>query len=125
MADQLTLTSMDRDRFSFLAHAALDAANPISRHALDRACELAQLRRAHRVLDVGSGKAEMLFRLAERYGATGVGVERSRLMHTVAASRNAERAPGLVTVHLRDAKDFVSTLEPAAFNLSCSIGASH
>jgi SAM-dependent methyltransferase len=116
---------MDRDRFSFLAHASLDYANPVSLHALDRACELAGVRRAHRVLDVGCGKASLLIRLAERYGAIGTGIERSRLMHTVAATRAAERAPDLVAIHLADATEFVRTLQPASFELSLCIGSSH
>lgn len=117
---------MDRDRFSFLAHADLDLCNPLPRGALDRACELAGVRRGHRVLDIGCGKAELLLRLAERYGARGEGVERSRYMHAAAVSRTAERAGGgLVMVHLGDAKEFVATLEPASFDLTACIGSSH
>jgi SAM-dependent methyltransferase len=116
---------MDRDRYSFLAHAALDISNPIPRAVLERACELAGVRRSHRVLDIGCGKAELLLRIAERYGASGVGVERSRLMHAVAASRSAERAPGLVTVRLGDAREFAGELEPGSFDLSLCIGSSH
>src|SRR5262249_4078026 len=75
--------------------------------------------------DIGCGKASLLLSLAERCGAAGIGVERSCLMHTVAAARACERAHALVTIHLGDAKQFVSTLEPASFDLTLCIGSSH
>ena len=49
--------------------------NPIGSDKVDRVLALLDLPPGARVLDVGCGKAEMLMRLIERYGATAVGVD--------------------------------------------------
>lgn len=117
--------AMDRDRFSFIAHALIDLANPISWPTLARACDIAGATAGTRILDVGCGKAELLIRLAEERACDGVGVERSRLVYAEAMRRVAARAPAHIRVHLADAREFIASLQPASFNLTTCIGSSH
>ncbi len=86
---------MDRDRFSSIAHATHTICNPISSEATDEAIGAMSLSPGARVVDIGAGKGEMLARIAERYGASCVAVERSTRM----ALACRERAARLMQSH--------------------------
>src|SRR5262245_9649465 len=64
-------------RYWWVTHIDLDVMNPMSSGKLDRVVERMALPRGARVVDIASGKGELLFRLAERYGASGTGVDTS------------------------------------------------
>src|SRR6185295_10710718 len=116
---------MDRDRFSFLAHATLAFANPLPASAIDRALEIVAPRPGTQALDIGCGKAELLIRLAEQHGVRGIGVERSRLAFDEGIRIAMKRAADLVELHHANAADFVKPLAPASFDLTICIGATH
>ncbi|WP_219413886.1 SAM-dependent methyltransferase [Pseudonocardia nigra] len=75
-----------------------------------------------RVLDLACGKAEMLCRWAQEFGARGVGVDLSEVF-VAAARRRAEELGvcGWVTVECGDAAAYRP--EPAAFDVAACIGA--
>jgi SAM-dependent methyltransferase len=87
---------MDALKFTTIAHRELAVCNPLAEEVLDDALAvLAQRLPAGgaRVLDVGCGKAELLLRLAERYGVDGVGVDINPAFIAEARSQAAERLP--------------------------------
>jgi len=68
---------------------------PIGSERLDELVALLPLESSHSVLDVGCGKAELMVRMAERYGVGGVGVDRSAAALAQARSALDERAPAV------------------------------
>jgi 2-polyprenyl-3-methyl-5-hydroxy-6-metoxy-1,4-benzoquinol methylase len=60
---------MDRDLYTFAAHANLDFANPISAEIIDRALSLLSLPTPARVIDIGCGNGELSIRIARRWGS--------------------------------------------------------
>ena len=68
---------------------------PIGSERLDTLLELVPLQPGQNVLDVGCGHAELMVRLAERYGVGGVGVDRSAAALAEARAAFAERAPAV------------------------------
>lgn len=99
--------------------------NPISRAKAERVIGLMELAPGDRVLDVGCGKAELLIRLAERWGAVGEGVDRSERFLEEARLRIAERrVADRVRVHLGDAGPWLGA-NPGPYRAAACIGSSH
>lgn len=118
---------MDRDRFSFIAHATHTICNPISGAATDEAIGVLGLGAGSRVLDIGAGKGEMLARIAERYGAVCTAVERSPRMAGACRERAAVLGAGRIDVVEADAREWLlarSTAEPH-FDAALCIGSTH
>jgi ubiquinone/menaquinone biosynthesis C-methylase UbiE len=87
------MTDPFRYRFSAIAHARLPYCNPIAPHKLDRVLDLLSGHDGLRALDVGCGRADLLVRLAERFGATGVGLDLSERFLAEGRRRLADRCP--------------------------------
>jgi len=51
--------------------------NPLTEQKLDTLVGLLRLEHGSRVLDIACGKGELLFKLSEKYGIHGVGVDKS------------------------------------------------
>lgn len=66
---------MDRFKFTTIAHSTHRLCSPISDEKFWRLAEVLELSEDSRVLDIACGKGEMLIRLAEGYGVSGVGVD--------------------------------------------------
>lgn len=66
---------MDPIKFTTVAHQNHLYCNPLDPVLLDQVLDMLELGPGRRVLDVGCGKAALLVRIAERYGAGGVGVD--------------------------------------------------
>ncbi len=105
-----------------IAEAEHRILNPFTEAKLRLLGEAAEVRAGDRVLDLASGKGELLCRWAEWFGSGGVGVDLSELFLAAAAARAEEL--GVVDrvsfVH-GDAGDYVA--EAGAFDLACCIGA--
>lgn len=113
---------MDRLRFSAIAHRRLALCSPFSSATIDRVIEALELAPGARVLDLGCGKAELLVRIVERWGATGVGVDLSPHFLAEARDKVAARLPcGGVTLIEADVAAF--TAEPGSFDLAINVGA--
>lgn len=125
MHDEGYSAGMDRDRYSSIAHAGMVYCNPISRSKAERMIELMELRPGEAVIDIGCGKAELLIRLAERWRAMGVGVDRSERFSEGARRRIVERGVGdLVSVHTGDAGEFLK-LNPGPYRAAACVGSTH
>jgi SAM-dependent methyltransferase len=98
--------------------------NPMSVEKLDELIGLLRLRPGARVLDVATGKAEFLVRLAERYGIGGVGIDLSPYCIADARRKHQQRVPQakLRFLHM-DGADYVPE-EPERFDVVACIGAS-
>ena len=115
---------MDRARFSTIAHRDHVYCNPIGVEKIDRVLPLLDLSVGARVLDVGCGKGELLVRIAERFGAAGVGVDPNAEFLAEARTRAAARAPHANLEFLETEFAGYAT-GPDSFDAAVCIGASH
>jgi SAM-dependent methyltransferase len=115
---------MDTWKFYDITHSEHVVCNPTSEEKLGRLVELVQLPTNARVVDIACGKGEFLIRLAEAYGARGVGVDASPFCIADAERRLRARVPqaGIAFTH-RDGADFESD-KAHSFALASCIGAS-
>lgn len=121
---------MDRDRYSFIAHSSHTICNPISDAATDEAIARLGLPPGARVVDIGAGKGEMLARIAERFGAACLAVERSPRMAKACRERAARLADGPMEVIEQDAREWLAAHGPgtpgfAPFDAALCVGSSH
>jgi SAM-dependent methyltransferase len=116
---------MDRERFSYLAHAGLEVANPLGLDVLMRAAAIARPRAGQRALDIGCGKGALLLRLAREHEVYGLGVERAALVHAAAEAAAVVEGAGHVEVRCADAAEVVGTLRDASVDLGICIGSGH
>jgi ubiquinone/menaquinone biosynthesis C-methylase UbiE len=115
---------LDSTRFSTIAHRDLVLCNPIGSERMDRVLALLEAKPGERALDVGCGKAEVLLRLIERYGVSGVGVDTNAEFLAEARSGLARRAPqGELVLHACDVADFAA--EPESFDIALCTGSTH
>lgn len=118
--------TMDRARFSFIAHRHLTFCNPISEAKIERAMGLMGLRPGDSVIDWGAGKCELLIRLVRRYGVRGVGVELAGLFASEARRRTVESGVAAeVVVHEGDAREYLAGMGERRFDLSVCVGSTH
>jgi SAM-dependent methyltransferase len=115
---------MDRWKFFDITHRYHVVCNPISIEKLEELVALLRLRPGARVLDIASGKAEFLVRLAERYEIEGVGVDLSPHFIADARRKHQQRVP---EAHLRflemEGADYAPE-ELESFDVVACIGAS-
>jgi len=113
---------MDRLKFTAIAHSDHLFCSPLSEERADRLVELLDLAPGARVLDAGCGKAELLIRVVERYGAVGVGIDVSPYFMREAREKLKDHwsAESIELVE-GDIEDFRA--EPASFDLGICIGA--
>ena len=115
---------MDRVRFSTIAHRDLTVLNPISAWKLDHMISLLDLPPGARVLDVGCGKADLLMRVAERWGAHAVGVDSNGEFLAEARAHAFDRGiAGSLELHEMEMSKFDAA--PASFDAVCCVGAAH
>lgn len=114
---------MDRWKFFDICHRDHVVCNPLSVTKLDELVTLSDLSPGARVLDIACGKAELLLRLAERYGVRGDGVDLSPYCVREAREKARARVPDAVlTFHEQDGGTFDAP--PGSYDLAMCIGAS-
>jgi ubiquinone/menaquinone biosynthesis C-methylase UbiE len=113
---------LDRVRFSTLAHRDHRFLGPVDPDGLERMFANLVLQPSDEVLDIGFGKGEMLIRLIERFGVSGVGVDPNSAFLDEAKSEATVRgvAPRLVLHHARYAD---VPLPPERFAMAIAAGA--
>jgi SAM-dependent methyltransferase len=111
---------LDQTRYSTLAHAAHVFCSPLAEATVDALLARLALAPGARVLDVGCGKAQMLVRLVERYGAAGVGIDPNGAF--LDAARPWAR-DGRLVLHARRVQEVA--LAPASFDVALCIGSTH
>ena len=115
---------MDIWKFYDVTHREHVVCNPTSEEKLDRLIGLLRLRGGDRMLDVASGKAEFIIRVAERYGVSAVGVDMSPYFVEDATKRCAARIPDAdVAIVQMDGAAYASE-QRDRFDLTSCIGAS-
>jgi SAM-dependent methyltransferase len=115
---------MDRWKFFDITHREHVICNPISVEKFAELIALLRLRPGDRVLEIATGKGELIVRLAERYGIGGVGVDLSPYCVADAREKHQQRVPDAPLSFLEmDGADY----EPRPserFRLLACIGAS-
>ena len=87
-------------KFYDITHREHIICNPTSTQKLDELIALLRLAPEARVLDIATGKAEFLIRLAEKYGVEGVGVDLSPYCVSDAKEKHRRRVPDADLVEL-------------------------
>ena len=114
---------MDRWKFFDICHRDHVVCNPLSLAKLDELVMLLDLSPGARVLDIACGKAELLLRLAERYGVRGDGVDLSPYCVREAREKVRSRVPDADLIfHEQDGGTFEAP--PGSYDLAMCIGAS-
>jgi SAM-dependent methyltransferase len=114
-------SSINRQKFSAIAHRDHDYMNPISAAKVERLLDLLPLDDVSRVLDLGCGRAELSLRIIERFGSTVVAVDNSSMMLDAARER-AEWTGALAKLHLDDIDIREFRADPETFHLSVMLG---
>jgi SAM-dependent methyltransferase len=115
---------MDTWKFYDITHREHVVCNPTSEEKLTRLVELLRLPTDAQVVDIACGKGEFLIRLAEVYGARGVGIDISPFFVADAQRRLETRASAAgITFTQMNGADFRPD-EPQKFDLASCIGAS-
>jgi SAM-dependent methyltransferase len=113
---------MDVRKYYSVTHRYHVVCNPMSIAKLDELIELLKLTPGSAVLDIACGKGELLTRLAERYGISGVGVDISRYFVADARQKLQDRVPGTeIEVLNMDGADYTPN---RLFDLAMCVGAS-
>ncbi|MGD8543951.1 MAG: methyltransferase domain-containing protein, partial [Candidatus Bathyarchaeota archaeon] len=84
---------MDPWKYYNITHKRHQLCNPLNSEKFERLCQLLQLKRGERVLDIACGKGEFLVRLAELYDITGVGVDVSPYCIRDCVEKRRRRVP--------------------------------
>ncbi len=115
---------MDLWKYFDITHRRHQLCNPLSTEKFERLCQLLQLKRGERVLDIACGKGEFLIRLAELYDIAGVGVDMSPHHIRDCEEKRRRRVPnGNIEFVNMDGADYRPKVA-ACFDLACCIGAS-
>jgi SAM-dependent methyltransferase len=96
--------------------------NPVSPERVDEMVEAIDLHSGARMLDLGCGKGELLLRLAERFGADGVGVDLQGELLAEGRALAAVRAPDR-DLRFVEADVTACVPERAEFDLAAAVGA--
>lgn len=116
---------MNRDTYTFAAHATLDFANPFTPEAFGRVLALTDLKAGDAFVDIGAGKATLCTRLAAR-GVNCDAIERAPLMAAETRRRVADiRGTGSVRVHEEDAGAFIARVPDGHYPAAACIGSIH
>ena len=113
---------MDRWKYFNVTHKRHVVCNPMSVAKLDELIELLALNPGSTVLDIACGLGEMLTKLAERYGVSGVGVDLSPYCVADVKQKLQERVPDAqIEILNMDGADYKPD---QFFDLAMCIGAS-
>ncbi|KPJ97483.1 MAG: methyltransferase [Gemmatimonas sp. SG8_28] len=115
---------MDIWKFYAVTHGEHAICNPTSREKLERLVALLRLPAGSAAVDIASGKGELLIRLAETYGISGLGIDISPYFVRDARARLEARVPrSAVVFREMDGATFVPD-EPGSFAFASCLGAS-
>ena len=113
---------MDIWKYFAVTHRNHTVCNPTSTAKLDELVDLVPLQSGARVLDIACGKAELLLRIAQRYNATGVGVDISPYEVEEAKLRVAARElQDRIEIVKADGAEYAAA--PGSFDMAMCIGA--
>ena len=117
---------MEHSKFKFtnIAHKNHVFCSPIDSFKLDRLLKIIQLKPDSKVIDIGSGKSEILIRLVELYNITAYGVDLNKTWLNEAKENARKRIPeGKLSLFEMDIKDF--DYQHNSFDLAICTGSTH
>ena len=115
---------MSHWKFYDITHKYHTILNPSNMEKIDRLVSLLKLPPAAKVLEIATGKGELITQIIERYGVSGVAVDLSPDHSRDARARFAERIPDADLTFLEmDGADYKPD-EPESFDLTLCLGAS-
>jgi len=115
---------MDKWKYFAITHKYHLLCNPMSEDKIEQFCELLNLSKDSRILDIACGKGELLVRLAEKYGVSGVGVDLSPFCVRDCKDKHLERTPktDLTFIEMDGAK--YQLVSGEQFDVTMCLGAS-
>jgi len=84
---------MDKWKYYHITHKHHVLCNVMTEQKFERFCQLLNVPKGSRVLDIACGKGEVLVRLAENYGISGVGVDLSPFCIKDCKDKHLQRVP--------------------------------
>jgi precorrin-6B methylase 2 len=117
---------MDRNKFSQIGHRDHEFYNPITKSKIEKILSLANLKPSDKVVDIGSGKCEILIRLIEKYSIIGTGIELYEGFVSQAQQNAAGRIDkeNLILIN-KDAKEGLSQSMDTQYDMAMCIGSTH
>jgi ubiquinone/menaquinone biosynthesis C-methylase UbiE len=115
---------MDPERFSSIGHTGIAFWNPVSETVLDQVVANLPLTTSSKVLDVGCGTAELLVRTVEKFGCSGLGLDKSEFAIRAAQQKMNCRLPQ-AKLDLQCQSFDAKTLAEQSFDLAICIGSTH
>lgn len=111
-------------KFYDITHKYHDILNPSNPEKLDRLISLLKLDADAKVLEIATGKGELITQIIERYGVSGVAVDLSPDHSRDARARFAERIPEANLTFLEMDGAEYQPEKPESFDLTLCLGAS-
>jgi trans-aconitate methyltransferase len=111
-------------KYFHITHKYHDILNPSNSEKLDRLVSLLKLEPGAKVLEIATGKGELMTRIIERYGVSGVAVDLSPDHSRDARATFAQRIPHADLTFLEMDGAAYQPDEPESFDLTLCLGAS-
>ncbi|MFY4775771.1 SAM-dependent methyltransferase [Metabacillus sp. RGM 3146] len=116
---------MDKNKYSAIAHQHHSIFNPLPASKIDKIIKLLSLHASDNVIDIGSGKGEILLRIIERYKAKCTAIEQfegyAEKLRLCAGKRGILKKIDIIQ---EDAKEAIKSVSKP-FHTGICIGASH
>lgn len=117
---------MNRDKFSHTGHAHHKFYNPISEAKVERILNIVNLKPLDKVVDIGSGKCEILIRLIEKYDIIGTGIELYEgFIKEAQLNANGRISNENLILVNEDAKEIISNSVDSQYDMGICIGSTH
>jgi ubiquinone/menaquinone biosynthesis C-methylase UbiE len=117
--------SLDRNKFSAIAHNNHAFYSPVNPTKIDNVIELLSLTSSDKVIDIGAGKGEILLRIIEKYSSNGFAIEQcSEFAEQLKVNAKNRGILNKIEVNKQDANLAIKTLKQE-FNVGICIGSSH
>ncbi len=115
---------MNRERLSAIAHEGIEFWNPVATEVCERWIDNLPLTSESEVLDVGCGRAALLFRIVERFGCRAVGVDIAESSIAAATAIAAARSID-ARLQLKCEPFDGGSLPDRSYDLAACIGSTH
>lgn len=118
-------SDLDRNKFSAIAHINHVFYSPVNPTKIDKVIELLSLTDNDKIIDIGSGIGEILLRIIEKYGSTGIAIEHyGNFAEQLKVNAKNRGVLNNIEVIPQDANLAIKTINQE-FNVGICIGSSH
>jgi ubiquinone/menaquinone biosynthesis C-methylase UbiE len=117
---------LDRNKFSAIAHQNHTFSNPISEGKLMKMIQMISFQKEDKVIDIGSGKCELLIRLVENYHVSATAID----LYEGAIDEAKKRARGRIPENsiefvVEDASSALERCNEDEYDVGICIGSTH